>query len=142
MLDYGCTREFDRGWRSKLAALSSAAQSDDRDQLHAAFVGLGMVRKGRDYDFATACSLVRSFYGPMLRDELLAIEPGAAMTLGELARDKRELMKLTLPGEFLFLLRIRFGLISILSRLGARANWYRLERRYVSSFLDSNQTPV
>jgi len=24
--------------------------------------------------------------------------------------------------------RIRFGLMSVLSRLGARANWYRLER--------------
>jgi predicted unusual protein kinase regulating ubiquinone biosynthesis (AarF/ABC1/UbiB family) len=140
MLDYGCTREFDRAWRSKLAALSSAVQSDDRDQLHRVFVGLGMVQEGRAYDFATARRLVRSFYGPMLRDEVLAIEPGAASTLGELAQNKRELMKLTLPAEFLFLLRIRFGLISILSRMGARANWYRLERRYVSAFLGPNQT--
>ena len=31
-------------------------------------------------------------------------------------------------GEFLFLFRIRFGLMSVLSRLRTRANWYRLER--------------
>ena len=48
-------------------------------------------------------------------------------------KSKRELMKLTLPGEFLFLLRIRFGLMSVLARLGARANWYRLERQYTEA---------
>jgi predicted unusual protein kinase regulating ubiquinone biosynthesis (AarF/ABC1/UbiB family) len=140
MLDYGCTREFDRAFCNQLAALSSAVQSDDRDELHRAFVGLGMVQEGRDYDFATARQLVRSFYGPMLRDEELAIAPGAAATLSELAKNKRELMKLTLPGELLFLLRIRFGLMSILSRLGAVANWYRLERRFVAGFRAANQT--
>jgi len=42
-------------------------------------------------------------------------------------------------GESLFefyigtLFRIRFGLMSILSRLGARANWYRLERAFAES---------
>jgi hypothetical protein len=39
-------------------------------------------------------------------------------------------MKLTIPGEFLFLFRIRFGLMSVLARLGAQANWPQLERRF------------
>lgn len=45
-----------------------------------------------------------------------------------------QLAKFALPSEFLFLFRIRFGLMSVLSRLGARANWYRLEKRYLEDF--------
>jgi hypothetical protein len=44
---------------------------------------------------------------------------------------KRKLLKLAIPGEFLFLLRIRFGLLSVLARLGARANWYEMEQGYL-----------
>jgi hypothetical protein len=43
----------------------------------------------------------------------------------------QELLKLSRPGEFLFLFRIRFGLLSVLARLGARANWYQLEQAYL-----------
>jgi hypothetical protein len=107
-------------------------QDDRREALHAAFVGLGLVREGKRYDFETARGLMRSFYGPMLRDETLAVEPGAARGFRDLVASKRELLKLTLPGELLFLFRIRFGLMSILARLGARANWYQLERSFGS----------
>jgi hypothetical protein len=67
----------------------------------------------------------------MLRDEVLVVPPGEAKGMREIFEDKRALMKLTLPGEFLFLFRIRFGLMSVLARLGARANWFRLEERFV-----------
>ena len=56
-------------------------------------------------------------------------------------KSKRQLMKLTLPGEFLFLFRIRFGLLSVLARLGARANWYRLERGFIDGAEHSEDEP-
>jgi hypothetical protein len=94
------------------------------------------VRDGKAYDFESARSLVRGFYGPMLRDEVLAVAPGEAKGMREIFEDKRALMRLTLQGEFLFLLRIRFGLMSVLARLGARANWLRLEERFVQGLAD------
>ena len=136
MLDYGCTREFEPGFVKKLARLTLAVHEDTRDALHSAFLDLGMVRKGKRYDFETARRLVRSFFGPMLRDEVLVVDLGEAMSMREAFEGKRELLKLTLPGEFVFLFRIRFGLMSILARLGARANWYRLERGYVDRFVE------
>jgi predicted unusual protein kinase regulating ubiquinone biosynthesis (AarF/ABC1/UbiB family) len=42
-------------------------------------------------------------------------------------------IELTFPGEFLLLLRIRLGLMAVLSRMGARANWYRLETGFIES---------
>jgi predicted unusual protein kinase regulating ubiquinone biosynthesis (AarF/ABC1/UbiB family) len=130
MLDYGSTREFDDAFVQKLTALTRAVHADERDALHHALVDFGMVRRDKPYDFDVARTLVRSFYGPMLRDDVLAIEPGEAMPLRMVLETKRELLKLHLPGEFLFILRIRFGVMSVLAKLGARANWYRLERRF------------
>jgi hypothetical protein len=92
-----------------------------------------MVREGQRYDFETARGLVRAFYGPMLRDQVQGIDLGEARSMRQVLDSKRQLMKLTLPGEFLFLFRIRFGLMSVLARLGARANWYRLEEEYVAA---------
>lgn len=130
MLDYGSTREFDRAFVQRLAALTRAAHDDTREALHRALLDLGFVREGQTYDFETARKLIRSFYGPMLRDETLAIEAGEAKPFATVLESKRELLKLHLPGDFLFILRIRFGVMSVLSQLGARANWHRLERQF------------
>ena len=133
MLDYGCTREFESAFVDKLAELTRAVHRDERKRLHRAFLDLGMVQDGRPYDFDTARGLMRSFYGPMLRDVVQPIDLGEAMSMRQVFDSKRELMKLRLPGEFLFLFRIRFGLMSVLARLGARANWYRLERDWADT---------
>jgi predicted unusual protein kinase regulating ubiquinone biosynthesis (AarF/ABC1/UbiB family) len=130
ILDYGCTRVFDREFVDGLARLTLAVHADDPRQLHRAFVDVGLVREGRRYDFDVARSLARGFYGPLLADKAQRIDLGEEDFSG-IFRKKMQLLKLSLPGEFMFLLRIRYGLMSVLARLGARANWYRLERRYV-----------
>lgn len=131
ILDYGCVRAFEPAFVDKLGRLTRAVHADNPADLEASLLELGLVRAGRRYDFATARDLVRSFYGPMLRDQVQAVEPAAAMGMSTVLQRKRELMRLALPGEFLFLFRIRFGLMSVLARLGARANWYQLERRCI-----------
>jgi predicted unusual protein kinase regulating ubiquinone biosynthesis (AarF/ABC1/UbiB family) len=130
MLDYGSTREFDRAFVQKLSALTRAVHVDTRAALHSALVELGMVPNDNTYDFDSARSLVRSFYGPMLRDEIASFEPGESVPFRTLLENKRKLLKLQLPGELLFIFRIRFGLMSVLARLRARANWYRIEEGF------------
>jgi predicted unusual protein kinase regulating ubiquinone biosynthesis (AarF/ABC1/UbiB family) len=133
ILDYGCTQEFEPAFVRRLAGLTRAVHLDSREALHAAFVELGMVREGQRYSFESARGLVRAFYGPMLRDEVQTIDLGEARGMRQMLESKRQLLQLTLPGEFLFLFRIRFGLMSVLARLGARANWYRLEEKYTKA---------
>jgi predicted unusual protein kinase regulating ubiquinone biosynthesis (AarF/ABC1/UbiB family) len=133
MIDYGCTRQFEQSFVAQLAKLTRAVHSDEHDLLHRAFLDLGMVRDGQSYDFDTARDLVRAFYGPMLRDAVQAIDLGEAIGMRRVFARKRQLLKLRLPGEFLFLFRIRFGLMSVLEKLGARANWYQLEQRWIEA---------
>jgi predicted unusual protein kinase regulating ubiquinone biosynthesis (AarF/ABC1/UbiB family) len=133
MLDYGCTRDFEPAFVAKLARLTRAVHSDEHELLHRSFLDLGLVREDERYDFHTARGLVRAFYGPMLRDAVQQVDLGEAMGMRQVFEGKRELLKLRLPGEFLFLFRIRFGLMSVLAQLGARANWYRLEHQWVEA---------
>ena len=135
MLDHGCTRTFEVPFVARLADLTSAVHLDHRETLHRALLQLGMVRPGKPYDHEMIRGFLRSFYGPMLRDTVAAVDLSATMELREVFKKKQQLMKFTLPGEFLFLFRIRFGLMSVLARLGARANWYRLEQGFVEDFV-------
>ena len=90
----------------------------------------GSADEDNDDEFETARTLVRSFFGPMLRDEVLRMHLGDTLPFRSLVENKRQLLKLNLPGQLMFTLRIRFGVMSVLARLGACANWYQLERRF------------
>jgi hypothetical protein len=138
VLDWEVEPEF----VARLARLTKAVHTDERQLLHRSFLELGMVRQGKKYDFSTARDLVRAFYGPMLRDEERRIDLGEAMSMRQAMASKRELLRLGIPGESLFLFRIRFGLMSVLSRLGAGANCYRLERRAALSADSSSESPA
>jgi predicted unusual protein kinase regulating ubiquinone biosynthesis (AarF/ABC1/UbiB family) len=134
MLDHGCTRQFEPRFVAKLANLTRAVHLDERDAIHRALLNLGIVRENKKYDYEMTRDFLRGFYGPMLVDEVRRMNLTVAMDLREALRKDRQLARLSLPGEFLFLFRIRFGLMSVLSRLGSRANWYRLEKDYVNYF--------
>jgi predicted unusual protein kinase regulating ubiquinone biosynthesis (AarF/ABC1/UbiB family) len=138
MLDHGCTRQFEPGFVAKLANLTRAVHSDRRDAIHRALLNLGIVRENKRYEYETIRGFLRSFYGPMLVDEVRRMDLSTAMDMREALKKDRQLARFALPGEFLFLLRIRFGLMSVLSRLGARANWYRLEKKYVRDFAEKH----
>jgi predicted unusual protein kinase regulating ubiquinone biosynthesis (AarF/ABC1/UbiB family) len=130
MLDYGSTREFDPNTVKSLRALTLAMHLDERQALHAAFVELGIVHESDPYDFGAVREIVRSLYGPMLRDKECAITLGEARPFSAVAEFKREMLKLHLRPELLFLFRVRFGIMSVLARLGAHANWRRIERGF------------
>ncbi len=137
LLDHGCTRSFPPSFVDELAKMGLAVHADDRDTLLASFNRLGLLRKDREEDFQIARRLVRAFQGPMLDDKEQIISEDAALELGQLMRAKKQLLKLNFPGEFLFLSRIRFGLMSVLARLGASANWHRLEKAYMEQAVES-----
>ncbi len=138
MLDHGCTRQFDARMVAKLANLTRAVHSDTHDAIHRALIGLKIVQPNKKYDFETIRGFLRGFYGPMLVDEVRGVDLSSAMDFREMQKKKMQLMKFSLPGEFLFLFRIRFGLMSVLSRLGAKANWYQLEKTYIEDFARKN----
>jgi predicted unusual protein kinase regulating ubiquinone biosynthesis (AarF/ABC1/UbiB family) len=130
-LDFGCTQEFGPSFVVQIAALTLAAHAGDLDRLHRTLVGLGIIRYNHFYDRSAALRLLRTLYGPMVQDEVLELESDSGVRIREAIKSNEELLKIPLPGELLFLLRLRIGLTSVLARLGTRANWYQRVRGYL-----------
>jgi predicted unusual protein kinase regulating ubiquinone biosynthesis (AarF/ABC1/UbiB family) len=131
-VDFGSVREFPPAYVSGLAALMDALMSGDRSGMHEALATLGM-RADVPYDRESTWRLLHAFFGPLLRDEVLAFEPNAELTRRELVTSAWKARRLASSGELLFFLRTFLGLSSVLARLGARANWRRRLASVVST---------
>lgn len=135
ILDHGCAQALDDGFLTKLADLTQAVHSDEEERLHKALIALEVVGPATRYDRPRMRELMRSYYGPMLRDDDVVFRDGDGLKMRGIT-SRGDLLRGGLPGEFLFLLRVRIGLASVLARLGTRANWYRLERDAVAQHFE------
>jgi predicted unusual protein kinase regulating ubiquinone biosynthesis (AarF/ABC1/UbiB family)/ribosomal protein L7/L12 len=121
-VDFGSVREFDPEFVAGLASLIEALMAGDRGRMHEALVALGDGQQVA-YDREATWRLLHAFFGPLLRDEVLAFDVNAELSLRQLLTSAWKARRLAASGELLFLLRTFVGLSSVLARLGARANW-------------------
>jgi len=75
----------------------------------------------------TARRLMRGFFGPVLNPGKHRVQAGIDLPTRHLLSTKRAILQLRIPGKLLFLFRIRFGLHSVLSRIGAELDRARIE---------------
>jgi predicted unusual protein kinase regulating ubiquinone biosynthesis (AarF/ABC1/UbiB family) len=130
ILDHGCVREFDRDLVAGLVKLSRSVREDDIPGTKAALSAIGMFNPSQDFDVTHA--LLRGFYAPLLTSGRHAVTPDHAISIRQVARMKRSLLRMRLPGRLLFLFRIRIGLYAVLARIGARLDWQQLEEELAS----------
>ena len=100
-------------------------------------VRLGFLPPDSDVSLDAYYESVGYFYAPFARDECFTFTPeynAKSLTVmfdrshpvyGEVQR------KLNLPADFVLVNRLQWGLNSILSQLGATANWHRIVREYL-----------
>lgn len=130
--DFGCVRVFDAGFRRAFAALAAAARADDLDAMSGAFQSLGGRAPRDDRGRANLRRFLRGFFGPLLQPGRRRIAPDEGFDARRIMHDKRAALALQPPGRMLFLLRLRFGLYAVLSRLGAEADWGALEAAWAA----------
>ncbi len=141
ILDHGCARLFEPGVVADLARLTLAMHAGDRAALADVLVDMRIVPDRDPERLATAHELLAGFLGPTLTGGEHPIVLDDDLGMGRILDRKREMMRLQLPGSFLFLFRIRFGLMSVLARLGARADWQALEAGYAKAALARREGP-
>ena len=125
ILDHGCVRTFEPDLVVWLARLSRAVREDCTRDIQTALAAIGMTNPTRDFDITRA--ILRGFYAPLLKVGRHRVEANPAMSLRHVARLKKSLLRLSLPGKLLFLFRIRIGLYAVLARIGANLDWIELE---------------
>jgi len=131
ILDHGCVREFDGDTVTWLARLSRSVRADDAEDIKTALVAIGMTDPNRDFTVTRA--MLRGFYAPLLESGRHRVEPDQAITMGQVAKLRKSLLRMRLPGKLMFLFRIRIGLYAVLARLGAKLDWIELEEELADS---------
>jgi predicted unusual protein kinase regulating ubiquinone biosynthesis (AarF/ABC1/UbiB family) len=134
-LDHGCVREFDRGTAKSVARLSTAVREDDRAGIMAALRELEAKPPEDEKAFDTTRRLLRGFFQPSLEGGARPMRGDVTFEARQLVADKRAMLKIRLPGRLLFLFRIRFGLYSVLAKVGAVKDWREMEERLTQSAL-------
>jgi predicted unusual protein kinase regulating ubiquinone biosynthesis (AarF/ABC1/UbiB family) len=131
ILDHGCVREFDPDLAAGLVRLSRAVREDDVAGTQAALSAIGMADPLQEFDATRA--LLRGFYAPLLDSGRHTVTPDHAISIRQVAKMKKSLLRMRLPGKLLFLFRIRIGLYAVLARIGARLDWQALEQELAES---------
>jgi predicted unusual protein kinase regulating ubiquinone biosynthesis (AarF/ABC1/UbiB family) len=141
VFDYGCVRVFEAEAVQAFVALAEAVRADDRARVCAALRALGAEPCANDASYAHLRRLLRSFFGPMLLAGRRRIDGRIVIDMRQVTRDKLAIMRLRLPGKFMFLFRIRFGLYAVLSRLGSVCDWAAMERRFAEAAVRTDSKP-
>lgn len=131
IFDHGCVREFDRDFVAGLVRLSRAVARDDTSGTQAALSAIGMVNPAQDFDLTR--TLLRGFYAPLLASGRQKVTSEHAISLRQVAKMRKSLLRIRLPGKLAFLFRIRIGLHAVLARIGGRLDWQELEAELAES---------
>ena len=126
LYDFGCVRRFTREQTQAFADMAAALRANDRP---------AVVDAARRFGFRITSAeserllekFARGFFAPMLKAGPTVIAADAAFETKQMMKDKLSMMKLGLPAHILFVLRLRFGLYAVLSRIGACRDWAALE---------------
>jgi predicted unusual protein kinase regulating ubiquinone biosynthesis (AarF/ABC1/UbiB family) len=133
LYDFGCVRTYSKALTSALAALVDALKRDDAVGIRDAGLRLGFRSSLNGDEFQTFRRLTRSFFAPLFIVGPSKMTPDTGIEARALARDKRAMAALGFPPPLLFLMRIRFGLYAVLTRLGAQLDWGALESGWAAA---------
>jgi predicted unusual protein kinase regulating ubiquinone biosynthesis (AarF/ABC1/UbiB family) len=122
-LDYGCCRPFPLERRKLWVKLCRAVYTEDFDTVHELGVSMGFFKEGTKYNRDAFIELMQYLYRPYLKDDIFDFAlQRPETTFRNMFVENPNLFKLNMPPDAVFLNRIGFGLVSIMTEFGARLN--------------------
>jgi predicted unusual protein kinase regulating ubiquinone biosynthesis (AarF/ABC1/UbiB family) len=142
LYDFGCVRYFKPAMRTLLANLAQAVRCNQRNRMAEILVEMGcsFPKKARGQEHVW--QLMSGFFAPIMTPGVHKLDGDVAWEARSLLADKKRLMELELPGELLFLFRLRFGLYAILARLESEVDWASLESELADSLFPTPSTTL
>ncbi|HSK92398.1 MAG TPA: AarF/ABC1/UbiB kinase family protein [Euzebyales bacterium] len=135
-LDFGSVKMFSSATRDGLRIQLDAVRRADVGALMASLDGAGFLPHDREVDADKLMRWFRVFNQPIIEDRRWEYTPEFARQVIRTTTDPRAgyldlLRRLNLPPDYLMLNRIQWGVNSILGRLRASANWYRISDEFL-----------
>ncbi len=118
-LDHGCSRRYPAERLELWIDMCRSVFRDDRARIEALGVELGFFAEGVEHDREAFRDLMRYLYLPYLTDGPFHFSQHRPEdTFRRMFTDNPNLFKLNMPSDAVFLNRIGFGLVSLLTRIG------------------------
>jgi predicted unusual protein kinase regulating ubiquinone biosynthesis (AarF/ABC1/UbiB family) len=135
-LDFGSVKMFSSATRDGLRTQLQAIRRGDVPELVSSLAAAGFLTSERPVDTDRLMQWFRMFNKPILEDRTWTYTPDFARAVIRTTTDPRAgyldlLRKLNMPPDYLMLNRIQWGVNSILGRLRATANWYRITDEFL-----------
>lgn len=132
-LDYGCSRPFPEDRLDQWIDLCRSVFVDDRKRIFELAVEMGFVAPNTDYDREGFRELMRYLYQPYLKEGPFDFRDHPPRdTFKRMFTDNPNLFKLDMPPDAVFLNRIGFGLVSLMTEIGTPLDC----RFYASSYFE------
>ena len=138
-LDFGCVKHFEPLFIQQMQSFNRAIVNEDMEAFDESIMALQLVLPGRAYDRERMWRFFTYHAEPFRFDrEFEFTAEWVAASSQVMTPD--ELRRFNLPPQMVFFNRITFGLNAIFAKLGARANFHRLYRRYM--YPEENVAPA
>lgn len=123
-LDFGCVLSYSSEFMARWRRLAGSILDDDRATFREALVDAGLVKTTRGFDWDEAWKVFNHVYEPFKSPTPYRFTKEYVMqSYDVMVWQNKNMMKSTVPREWLFLNRLQWGLNSVLAELGATARW-------------------
>ncbi len=133
-LDFGSVKHFSDDFLSNMSAMTGCYLDSDRDGFYEQARRMRFILPGQEHrvDKEWLWEYVQWYHEPILRDEPFTYSRDyTRQATSKMFGDN--MRKVNMPAEYVMLTRITFGVNSLLVHLGARHNWHRLARGYLTA---------
>ncbi len=135
-LDFGCVKRFGADMAGVWARLVGCHFQGDRAGFRAHAVSLGFIKESTAIDADQLYEYFQFFYEPFRFDREFSfsreyIAASFKQVFAPEGRFSGMSKRMAMPGDFVFVNRIQWGVFSILGQLGAQRNFHRIHREYL-----------
>jgi predicted unusual protein kinase regulating ubiquinone biosynthesis (AarF/ABC1/UbiB family) len=135
-LDFGCVKRFGGQMSSTWAQLIASHFMADHEGFRRGAIALGFLKQDTAIDADQLYEYFQYFYEPFRFDREFGfsreyIAASFRQVFAPEGRFAGMQKRMTMPGDFVFVNRIQWGVFSILGRLGAKRNFHRIHREYL-----------
>ncbi len=134
-LDFGCVRRYSAPQVGTVQAVMRAIADGEADQVLDALIRVGYASESDPPDAQDLLAWLRATHEPIVAEQPYTYSPDFAEALrgAGLARSGRYadvIGRLTIPADFLAMIRVNLGVTSVLAGLGATGDWTAMHREY------------
>ena len=129
-LDFGCVKKFQPDFILKWKKLALSVSGGNKKDFREAYMESGLVGNSRGFDFEYQWDMMLYLYESVLSKTPYTFTHEYVKRSYDILTFKNpNKFKMNIPGDWLFVNRLQWGLYSVLAHLNARADWGGIWRR-------------